>query len=71
MNRDTWPIHARRNWANATGLNEWTPDEDARLCELIADGLSFGQAAFGIGRSTASCKSRFSRIARKFGRQAR
>lgn len=69
--RDTWPIHARQNWSAATGLNEWPADQDYQLCDLIADGLSFGQAARAIGRSTASCKSRFQRIARKFGKQGR
>lgn len=69
--RDTWPAHARRNWSSATGLNEWPADQDSQLCDLIADGLSFGQAARAIGRTTASCKSRFRRIASKFGMQAR
>lgn len=71
MSRDTWTERARTNWQAATGGSEWPQSDTDRLCDMIADGLSFGSAGAAIGKTPGACKSRFYRLARKFGRQAR
>lgn len=69
--RDTWNARARVNWSRATGLQEWGRADDDRLCDIIADGHHFSHAAKLMGRTRASVKMRFKRIAIKMGVQAR
>jgi hypothetical protein len=57
----------------ATGqpLQHWTPEEDARLCDLIADGCSIAAAGRIMGKSKGSAAGRFKRIRAEMGWQAR
>jgi len=37
---------------------EWTPEQDQRLRELIGKGFSWPQIALALGRSEKKCKAR-------------
>lgn len=55
------------------GLREqrlWTPMEEDVLCELIADGHGFPDAAQALGRTRESCIGKFDRIRAAMGWQA-
>lgn len=69
--RETWPAHAQASWQDATGLALWTPEREEMLCDLMADGKTFPAAAKTIGVTVNAAKSRFDRIRRKFGWQAK
>lgn len=50
----------------------WTDDETDRLCDMIADGWTFGAAARKLGRSRNSCIGRWHNyVIPKVGAQAR
>lgn len=50
--------------------SRWPEERIFRLCDLIADGMSFGQAADVLGVSRNAVCGQFSRIRASFGEQA-
>jgi len=68
--RDTWHSGAQESWQSATGLALWTPEREAKLCDMIAEGENFTAVASCLGVTRNSAKSRFDRIRRKYGWQA-
>lgn len=50
--------------------NEWPEEDVAKLCDVIADGGSFADAAKVLGRGRVSCIARFRRLANRLGWQA-
>lgn len=48
----------------------WTPEEEARFCDLIADGMAIRAAGRAIGRSSSAGIARFERIKLSMGWQA-
>lgn len=48
----------------------WTPDQTDRLCDVIADGGSFADAARVLGVSKNAALSRFERVKKALGPQA-
>jgi DNA-binding NarL/FixJ family response regulator len=48
----------------------WTERETEILCETIADGLSFGEAAKRVNKSRPAIQSKWRKIVRALGPQA-
>lgn len=48
----------------------WTDEMRNRLCDIIADGGTYSDAAKALGKSNNSCIGAFGRIARGYGWQA-
>lgn len=53
-----------------TRASTWTPEQDAQLCDLIADGKTFEQAAAVMGLNYTQAFNRFEAIRSKMGWQA-
>jgi hypothetical protein len=60
--------HFRQHQADAK--SDWSPEEDAALCDVIADGGSFASAAVATGKTKNSVVSRWRKIVRAMGAQA-
>lgn len=50
--------------------SDWPASDIAALCDLIADGSSFGAAAKALGKTKNSITSRWHKIVRLMGAQA-
>jgi hypothetical protein len=48
----------------------WTPAQDDRLMDLLAEGFSFAKAGELLGRTKGACVSRFKRLCELMGAQA-
>lgn len=56
---------------NPDTAKAWSEDEDMRLCDMIADGVTFAEAGKRLGRSKGQAIGRFGRIAKRYGEQGR
>lgn len=60
-----------RHPSNRGTLPTWTPEQDARLLDLVADDrLSFSQIGAQLGTTKGSAIGRFDRLRAHFGWQA-
>lgn len=50
---------------------EWSPDEVEILAEMMAEGKGYGEIANALGRTKWSARSRWAKIVRAMGEQAR
>ena len=50
--------------------NQWTPTQDATLCDGLSEGLSFAAVGRQMGKTKDSCVARFDEIKKKMGCQA-
>lgn len=48
----------------------WTPEQTNTLCDIIADGGSFGAVGRAIGKRTPAVQSRWAKVVRSLGWQA-
>ena len=51
-------------------MNEWSQTQTDLLCDIIADGGSFGAAAKAIGKKKGAVHSKWKKIERAMGAQA-
>jgi hypothetical protein len=52
------------------GGNSWSREEEARFCDLIAEGMSPREAGVAIGKTESAGAGKFDRIKAHYGWQA-